>query len=130
MKYFDWRIDSDKEVNNLLWLREGDDGSIAVIHETNGIWKLSKKDWQALNSSDPNVIANNSNDVTGTCLGRAAIEAWKANGSPTKTPEAPPSKEYLGNIFMAPLSVKAHLTHDKKCPTVNDLIEMGVEIAE
>ena len=30
-KYFDWSIDSDKEVDNLLWLREYDNGTIKVV---------------------------------------------------------------------------------------------------
>jgi hypothetical protein len=127
-KYFDWRIDSDKEVNNLLWLREYDTG-IKVVREYDGIWKLSREVWKELDRNDPNVIANSSHDVTDTCLGKAVIAAWKANGSPDKEP-AQATKEYIGNIFMAPLSVKAHLLHDKECPTVEHLIAMGVEIAK
>ena len=57
-KYFDWRIDSDKKVNNLLWLREYDDGKIKVVREYDGIWKLSQEEWHALDHRDPNVIAN------------------------------------------------------------------------
>jgi len=35
-KYFDWRI-SDKEVINMLWLREHDDGTIHVQLECSGV---------------------------------------------------------------------------------------------
>ena len=68
--------------------------------------------------------------MTDTCLGEATIKAWRANGSPVKEPLA--TKEYIANIFMAPLSVKAHLEHgDGKCTSPGEfLTEMGVEIAE
>jgi len=128
-KYFDWRIDSDKKVDNLLWLRENDDGKISVVREYSGVWKLSKEDWYALDRRDPNVIGNSQHDVTDTCLGEATIKAWKANGSPSKLPQ-PATKEYITNIFMAPLSVEAHLEHGEgKCTTTEFLTEMGVEIA-
>jgi hypothetical protein len=131
-KYFDWRIDSDKSMNNLLWLRENADGSIKVVLETAGIWKLSRDEWQKLNESPySNTILNNQDDVTTRCLGIAAIKAWKANGSPSKESQTPPKKEYLMDIFMAPLSVKAHLHHGiDGCPTVEELVALGVQIAK
>ena len=126
-KYFDWRIDSDKEVNNLLWLREYDDGTIKVVFENQGVWKWSDEDTAKIWEHEPNVIFNSQEVVTDTCLGRATIAAWKANGSPNKKPEK--TKEYIGNIFMAPLSVKAHLLHgDDGCLTVKELTDMGVEV--
>ena len=129
-KYFDWRIDSDKEVNHLLWLREYDDGTIKVVREYDGIWKMDDAAFEALDRSpNCNVIANSQNVVTDTCLGAATIKAWKANGSPSKVPEK--TKEYIANILMAPLSVKKHLTHgDEGCPTPEQLVAMGVEIAK
>jgi hypothetical protein len=49
--------------------------------------------------------------------------------SPSKEPVK--TKEYIAHIFMAPLSVKAHLEHcERKCTTTEFLTEMGVEIAK
>jgi len=67
--------------------------------------------------------------MSNTCLGQATIAAWKGNGSPDKKPEK--SKDYINNMFMALLSVKAHLTHGTEgCPTVKQLTAVGVEIAK
>jgi hypothetical protein len=67
--------------------------------------------------------------VTDTGLGQAAIAAWKANGSPDKKPEK--SMEYIRNICVAPLSVKAHLLHgDDGRLTVKELTDIGVEVAK
>jgi hypothetical protein len=38
-KYFDFRIDSDPEAPNLLWLREYEDGTIKVVREYDAIWQ-------------------------------------------------------------------------------------------
>lgn len=127
-KYFDWRINSDKKVKNLLWLREYDDGKIKVVREYDGIWQWDDEKFKRVDKNEPNIIANSNHDVTDTCLGEAAIKAWKANGSPSKEPLK--TKEYIADIFMAPLSVKAHLEHGEgKCTTTEFLTEMGVEIA-
>jgi hypothetical protein len=128
-KYFDWRIDSDKEVHNLLWLREYEDGTIKVVREYNGVWQWDKEKWEAVDRVEPNIIANSNHNVTDTCLGEAAIKAWKANGSPSKVPEK--TKEYIADIFMAPASVMKHLTHGGDgCPNLAELQAMGVEVAE
>jgi hypothetical protein len=128
-KYFDWRIDSDKKVNNLLWLREYDNGTIKVVREHDGVWQWDDEKYKRVDKHEPNIIANSNHDVTSTCLGEAAIKAWKANGSPSKEPLK--TKEYIADIFMAPLSVKAHLEHGEgKCTTTEVLTDMGVEIAE
>ena len=83
----------------------------------------------ALDRRDPNRIANSQHDVTDTCLGEAAVKAWKANGSPSKEPLK--TKEYIADIFMAPLSVKAPLEHGEgKCNASDFLVEMGVEIVD
>lgn len=128
-KYFDWRIDSDKKVNNLLWLREDDLGKIKVVREYDGVWQWDKEKWERVDKVEPNIIANSNHYVTNTCLGGAAIKAWKANGSPSKEPLK--TKEYIADIFMAPLSVKAHLEHGEGvCGDVDHLLAMGVEIAK
>lgn len=129
-KYFDWRIDSDKKADNLLWLREYEDGTIKVVFESGGIWKLSKEAFEELHRGpNYNVIYNNQDEVTDTCLGVATIKAWKANGSPSKVPEK--TKEYIADIFMAPASVMKHLTHGGDgCPNLAELQAMSVEVAE
>lgn len=76
-KYFDWRIDSDKEVNNLLWLREYDDGKIKVVREYDGVWQWDDEKFKRVDKNEPNIIANSNHDVTNTCLGEAAVKAWK-----------------------------------------------------
>jgi hypothetical protein len=129
MKYFDWRIDNDKTVQNLLWLREKDDGTISVTREYDGVWQWSKEHFDAVDRVEPNIILNSQQIVTDTCLGEATIKAWKANGSPSKEPLK--TKEYIADIFMAPWSVKAHLDHSEgKCGAVDFLVEMGAEIAK
>jgi hypothetical protein len=128
-KYFDFRIDSDPEVNNLIWLREYDDGTIKVVREYDGVWKWDEERFDRFWNNEPNIICNSQNVVTDDCLGVAIIAAWKANGSPDKKPEK--SKEYISNILMAPLSAKAHLLHgDDGCFTVKQLTDMGVEVAK
>lgn len=124
-KYFDWRIDSD----NLLWLREHGDGTIKVVLEQDGVWQWDDEKWKRVDTHEPNIIANSNHNVTETCLGIAAIKAWKANGSPSKEPLTTP--EYIADIFMAPVSVMKHLEHgDGVCGDVKLLVEMGVEIVD
>lgn len=128
-KYFDWRIDSDKRLDNLLWLREDDLGKIKVVREYDGVWQWDKQKWDRVDRNDPNIIANSNHNVTETCLGIAAIKAWKANGSPSKEPLTTP--EYIADIFMAPASVMKHLEHgDGVCGDVKLLVEMGAEIVD
>ena len=86
MKYFDWRIDDDETVQNLLWLREKDDGTISVTREYDGVWQWSKEHFDAVDRVEPNIILNSQQIVTDTCLGEATIKAWKANDSPSKEP--------------------------------------------
>ena len=129
-KYFDWRIDSDKAAKSLLWLREKDDGTISVVLEYGGVWQWDKQTWNAVDRVEPNAIANSQQIVTDTCLGEAAIKAWRANGSPNKQ-AITPTKQYIADIFMAPASVMKHLEHgDAHCGNVDFLVEMGVEEAE
>lgn len=52
----------------------------------------------------------------------------EANGSPSKEPLK--TKEYIADIFMAPLSVKAHLEHYGPCTMTELMSSMGVEIAK
>jgi hypothetical protein len=130
-KYFDWKINNDdKEVKRLLWLREYDNGDIKVVLEYDGIWKMDDAAFEALDRSpNRNAIANSQEVVTNTCFGEAAIKAWKVNGSPSKVPEK--TKEYVSNIFMAPLSVTSHLEHsDGRCKESDFFVEMGVEFVD
>ena len=54
-KYFDWRIDSTKEVKNLLWLREYEDSStIKVVREYDGVWQWDSEKYERVDTSEPN----------------------------------------------------------------------------